>query len=92
MIEAKDAGRALKTISERLKTIPVESVKEYKHICTNCKYRMSETHITQDWGVEQAYHNWCKLDRNNMETYFNRGNGKHFSEPCEYFELKQGDK
>lgn len=85
---SKEVGMALKAISERLREENNKSIKSItpKHICTNCKYRGFKTYVTEDWGVTQIYHNWCKLDKKNMETYYNHGNDNHFTEPCEYFE------
>lgn len=80
-----EVGRALKRILYRLNTASLD-ITEPKHICSCCKYRMVETHITQDWGQERVWHNWCGLNKEYMETKFSDGNGKHFSEPCEYWE------
>ena len=88
MKSSTEVGEALKIIAERLeqpKNIPC------KHICTTCKYRMTETYITQDWGMEQVWHNWCKLDKSHMETKFQRGNGIHFTEECEFWAAIQSN-
>ena len=87
-----EVGKALKIMAERLEKLNIEMKDTpYKHICTTCKYRMTETYITQDWGVEQVWHNWCKLDKNNMETKFQSGNGKHFTEECKFWAAVQSN-
>ena len=90
MKSSTEVGKAFKIIAERLKKLNIE-MKDIpcKHICTTCKYRMTETYITQDWGIEQVWHNWCKLDKNNMETKFQSGNGKHFTEECKFWAAVQ---
>ena len=44
-----EVGKALKIMAERLEKLNIEMKDtSYKHICTTCKYRMTETYITQD--------------------------------------------
>ena len=50
-----EVGKALKIMAERLEKLNIEMKDPpCKHICTTCKYRMTETYITQDWGIEQV--------------------------------------
>ena len=37
--------------------------------------------------VEKVLHNWCALDKKYMETEYGHGNGEHFSEPCNHWEM-----
>ncbi|MFG6369462.1 MAG: hypothetical protein K1W16_13815 [Lachnospiraceae bacterium] len=83
---------ALKLVLKRLRAFSKESDedKEPKHICTNCKYRNMQEGYDQQWGRFFVVKNWCGKDRKLMDTFFNRGNDKHFSEACEYFEAGEG--
>lgn len=82
---ANDVGNALKTILERLSKFNESN--EIPHRCTTCKYRMTETYVDDQWGFEQVWHNWCKLDKRNMELKFGKGNDKYFhKEDCQYWE------
>nr|DAJ72815.1 MAG TPA: hypothetical protein [Caudoviricetes sp.] len=86
MYSTEDIGNAFRKILERLNNKNNETI-EVHHICSTCKHRCSETYITQDWGVKQAWHNWCGLDKKYMGTKFSQGNNKHFSEPCDHWEI-----
>lgn len=82
----KDVGKALKIILKRLNETKNEKI-EISHICSTCKHRCTETYLTQDWMVEKVWHNWCALDKKYMETEYGHGNGEHFSEPCNHWEM-----
>lgn len=87
----KDVGKAFKLILERLREKDKERHdKELKHICTNCKYRNMQEGYDQQWGLFFVAKNWCGKDRELMDTSYSSGNGKHFTERCEYFELGEG--
>ena len=83
---AEDKGKAFKIILKRLNEAKNEKT-EISHICSTCKHRCSETYLTQDWMVEKVWHNWCALDKKYMETEYGHGNGEHFSEPCNHWEM-----
>lgn len=80
-------------ILKRLKKIDEDgnNNKEPKHICTNCKYRNMKEGYDQQWGRFLVVKNWCGKDRELMDTFYDHGNGKHFSEPCTYFEFGEGE-
>ena len=82
----KEIGRAFKEILERLNEEKNQKT-EIGHICSTCKHRCIETYITEDWAIKKVWHNWCGLNRDYMETEYGRGNDKHFSEPCEHWEV-----
>jgi len=89
---SKEVGEAFKLILERLRTIDKEKYnnEEPKHICTNCKYRNMQEGYDQQRGMLFIVKNWCGKDKNLMNTLFSDGNGKHFLEPCKYFEAGEG--
>lgn len=91
---SEEAGKALKLVSDRLRKRKVNEKENYnkepKHTCTNCKYRNMEKGYDQQWGHFFIIKNWCGKDRKLMDIFYSRGNDKHFSEPCEYFEAGNG--
>lgn len=91
MYDRKLVGKALKTILRRMNDKTCKSIGP-AHICSTCKYRNTETYIDQQWGMERVWHNWCKLSKEHMELEFSDGNGIHFSEPCEYWEVSESYK
>lgn len=88
----EEVGKAFKVILERLREIDKDECKnkDPKHICTNCKYRNMEEGYDQQWGRFFVVKNWCGKDRKLMDVFYSRGNDKHFSEPCKYFESGEG--
>lgn len=92
MIFINEVEKAFKVIMKRISELNKEEYddKEPKHICTNCKYRNMKEGYDQEWGRFLIVKNWCGKDRKLMDASFYHGNGKHFSEPCEYFELGKG--
>ena len=90
--KTEEVGKAPRLVLERLRKIDKEenNNKEPKHICTNCKYRNMEEGYDQQWGRFFVVKNWCGKNRKLMDTFYSRCNGKHFSEPCEYFEFGEG--
>ena len=87
----EDVGNAFKVVLERLQKFNLdEPCKEPKHICTNCKYRHMVKGYDQQWGYYPIIENWCDKDKNLMHTLYSRGNGKYFTEECDYFEYGKG--
>lgn len=84
-----EVGEALKAALTRMKT-NCNTAYPLCHCCQTCNHLKCETSI-DNWGVEKAWHNWCGLDKSYMDITLGEGNGKHFSEPCEYWEWR-GDK
>lgn len=86
-----EIGKAFRIIYNRLKSIDsIESNDEPKHICTNCKYRHMVRAYDQEWGYYPIVENYCDKDKSLMHILYSKGNGKHFTEECDFFEYGEG--
>ena len=93
MYSANEAGKALKTITERLRKINLEQkpqAKELPHTCNNCKYCHGKEGYDQQWGMTYCVHSWCDKDRNLMDSWRDKGIDSHYMTPCEHFEYGEG--
>lgn len=76
---------------KRLETLNKNKQPEIvKRICTNCKFRRGKRGYDQEWGYYPIIENWCAKSTDLMHTFYQHGNGKHFSEECEFFEKGSG--
>ena len=88
MYSSEEIGKALRTISKRLKEADFGTENnELPHTCNNCKYCHGVEGYDQQWGMTYCVHSWCDKDKTLMDSWGNNKN--HYIEPCRHFE--QGD-
>ncbi len=90
VVSSKEAGKALKTISQRLKEFDFKSIEEIpnSHTCGNCKYRVGEEGYDQQWGMTYCVHNWC--EKGLMDSWDKKKPDYWIVEGCSEYEEGEG--